>query len=275
MSLVSRKDFSTLCGDDVKKINVWISRKKIILINKLIDTENIINKNFLKERQIYNSKNKTEVVPVVDTNQENVVITNQDKIITNQDKIITISKDDIKPTIVKKQKPIKKRVSKKSKTIDKIQVDDPTDSRIYGGTLLSASEEDQRYRSNKESETIYNLETRKKTAEVLKLEREAEKALLQLKKMNGDMLPTDFVRIMFVMFSNTVQSVFHSSLENIASLFCDELAGGDRESLSRINQSIDEALQVVFNDAKDISKKELKNAIKEYSVTRGKGERDN
>ena len=268
MSLVSRKDFSTLCGDDVKKINVWISRKKIILINKLIDTENIINKNFLKERQIYNSKNKIEVVPVVDTNQENVVI-------TNKDKIITLSRDDIKPTIVKKQKPIKKRVSKKSKTIDKIQVDDPTDSRIYGGTLLSASEEDQRYRSNKESETIYNLETRKKTAEVLKLEREAEKALLQLKKMNGDMLPTDFVRIMFVMFSNTVQSVFHSSLENIASLFCDELAGGDRESLSRINQSIDEALQVVFNDAKDISKKELKNAIKEYSVTRGKGERDN
>lgn len=63
MAIVSRKEFAELCGDDVKKLNVYISRNKIVLHDKegkTIDTDNVVNLHFKKERQEKNKFKKVD-----------------------------------------------------------------------------------------------------------------------------------------------------------------------------------------------------------------------
>ena len=118
-----------------------------------------------------------------------------------------------------------------------------------------------------------NWDDRKKRAEALLKERQAEKALLDVKKMYGEMLPTDFVQQMFTSFSKSIFSTFDDSTMNLAGLFCDELAGGDREALSRINHKLSEELQRIINNAAKVTKKDIDNEIKEYSVKKRQGQK--
>ena len=114
---------------------------------------------------------------------------------------------------------------------------------------------------------------RKKKAEALLKERNAEKALLSVKKMYGEMLPTDFTKVIIATLVKSILSTFENSLMNLAGIYCDELAGGDRKALSRVNQALSEELQSIINATKDIAEKDLKNQIKEFSIQRSKGEK--
>ena len=128
--------------------------------------------------------------------------------------------------------------------------------------------------SRQKGQVSLDWDTRKKRAEALLKERTAEKALLSLKKMYGEMVPTEFVTIMFATFTKTIFSVFDNSIMNLAGVYCDELAGGDREALAKVNQRLNEEFQEIINNASDIAKKDMTNAIKEYSIKRSKGERE-
>jgi translation initiation factor 2B subunit (eIF-2B alpha/beta/delta family) len=132
--------------------------------------------------------------------------------------------------------------------------------------------EKERQAAIEEGGLFNDWDLRKKIAEALLKERNAEKALLSVKKMYGEMLPTEFVLRMFSTFTKTVLSTFYNSNMNLAGVYCDELAGGDRDSLSKINQRLDEEIQLIIDAAAEIAKKDMENEIKEYSVTRGKGE---
>ncbi len=63
MAIVSRQEFADMCGDDVKLLNVYIQRKKVILhdaAGKQIDSDNLINQLYRKKRkEINKSKKKT------------------------------------------------------------------------------------------------------------------------------------------------------------------------------------------------------------------------
>lgn len=63
MAIVSRKEFAEMCGDDVKQLNVYIARKKVMLHTdgKNIDTEDVINLLFKKQRQEHNKAKKSEI----------------------------------------------------------------------------------------------------------------------------------------------------------------------------------------------------------------------
>lgn len=127
--------------------------------------------------------------------------------------------------------------------------------------------------ANQKGQEMVDWDLRKKRAEALLKERNAEKALLSVKKMYGEMVPTDFIITMFTSYTKTILSVFDNSIMNLAGVYCDELAGGDREALARVNQKLNEEFQRIINSAAEVAKSDLKNTIKQYSVKRGKGER--
>lgn len=145
----------------------------------------------------------------------------------------------------------------KTKSNKKHQKEEPTEEQLQ---------------AQKEGAISNDWDLRKKRAEALLKERNAEKALLSVKKMYGEMVPTDFVVLMFSSFTKTILSVFDNSLMNLAGVYCDELAGGDRTALAKVNQRLNEELQSIITEASDIAKKDMKNEIKQYSIKRGKGE---
>lgn len=114
---------------------------------------------------------------------------------------------------------------------------------------------------------------RKKKADALLRERQAEKALLDVKKMYGEMIPTDFVVEMFATFSKSLFSLFDNSLMNLASVYCDELAGGDREALTRVNKKLNEEFQRIIDSGSEIARKDMENMVAEFSQTRRKGQK--
>lgn len=66
---------------------------------------------------------------------------------------------------------------------------------------------------------------------------------------------------------------FENELVNIASVYCDILAGGDRSKLSEIVDLMRQHLSTVIKETKKNAAKEIRGAIDEYSVTRSRGER--
>lgn len=132
--------------------------------------------------------------------------------------------------------------------------------------------EKRKKKEREKAEISVDWDLRKKKAEALLKERNAEKALLSVKKMYGEMVPSDFVYTMFSTFTKSLLSVFDNTLMNLAGVYCDELAGGDREALSRVNQKLNEEFQEIISAASEVAKKDLVNEIKQYSVKRGKGE---
>ena len=114
---------------------------------------------------------------------------------------------------------------------------------------------------------------RKKKADALLKERQAEKALLDVQKMYGEMVPTDFVVEMFATFSKSIFSLFDNSLMNLAGIYCDELEGGDREALTRVNKKLNEEFQRIIDSSAEIARKDLENAIDAFSATRRRGQK--
>lgn len=164
----------------------------------------------------------------------------------------------------------KKEISDNDKLRDKV-VKKPIKKKNWIKDIADSLEE--RKAANGKAEVTVDWDLRKKKAEALLKERSAEKALLSLKKMYGEMVPTEFVTIMFTTFTKSILSVFDNSLMNLAGVYCDELAGGDREALSKVNQKLNEEFQSIISNASEIAKKDMKNEIKQYAIKRGKGEK--
>ena len=130
-----------------------------------------------------------------------------------------------------------------------------------------------RKKQNKESEDVNGWDLRRKKADALKAERDAEKKLLEVRKMSGEMIPVDMVGQVITTLTKSILSMFVSFNENLASHYCDIMAGGDREYLSEINEKLDHEIQRVINESKDSAKKDVNNIIKEFADTRGVGQR--
>lgn len=240
MSVVSLNEFAILCGyERTSQITTYISRKKIIIANpevktgKLVDTKNIVNKMFLDKAIERNKLKKFK------------------------------AKDDVVEAVKElvAEEPVVKR---------QINYNEP----VYGTTKKeTATQKKQRQKQNKESKDLTNLELRKKKAEVLKVEREAEIKLLDIIKKNGEALPTDFVILMMKTLIREVLTTFDSSTIRIASTFCDRV-GADRKMLAEVNEDLSHELQKIIDKAKIKAMDSVNVAIKEYSIQKGRGERE-
>lgn len=250
MAVVNRKEFALMCNIDVKKLNVYVSRKKVVTVagdRSLVDTANVINKTFIDKWRSKSTDTPPLAAPMIRKTRE---------VVQEKKEVKEVVKKN--PKVVVKKKP----VLKKEKVIAQVTPKE------------SAEQKRDRLKQNEESEKIHSLDLRKKKAEVLKIEREAEIKLLDIIKKNGEAIPTDFVVRMVTVLIREMLANFDSSTIRIAGKFCD-IVGADRKMLVRVNTDLNYEMQKIIKEAEKDAKYQIKNAIKEYSITRGKGERNN
>ena len=104
-------------------------------------------------------------------------------------------------------------------------------------------EKKQRKRDKKLSAEYAKWERKKEKATAIKAEKEAELKTLQVEKMMGQLIPVDLVHQILKINIQNVFISFESELQNLASIYCDILAGGDRGKLSEIITIMRENLQ--------------------------------
>lgn len=237
MSILSRADFAATCTTDVKKLNVYVSRNKVAVHGdkgKLIDTENPLNKIFKK----------------------NCLKLEKEKTIQQKEK-------KLKPAAAAKLEKIYNEVVEVFKPEEKIYTKPE-----------SEEQKAKREKQNDDDETEYEWDLRKKIADAKRSEMLAEKAQLEVEKMMGNLMPVDLVQRIITVNIKDIFKTFENDLENLASIYCDTLAGGDRTKLAAVMLKIREKLTSNIKRIKETSAKEIETVVDEYSETRNRGERN-
>lgn len=114
---------------------------------------------------------------------------------------------------------------------------------------------------------------RKKKADALLVEYRAEHEKLKMDKLAGKLIPVDLVFRILNIHNKSIFSAFQSDSENLASVYCEILAEGDRKKLAEIMHKISEIINNLVDKSKDLAEMELDNAIAEYSETLNRGQR--
>ncbi len=224
MSIVTRAEFAALCNRDVKFVNVYVSRKKVMPMlddKSLIDTENPVNVLFAKEQKANDAKKKKEAK---------------------------------KPPSAA---PIEKLYTD---VVEVIEVEKPKRSRSTKKEIDQADE-------------MLSWDARKKRADALRAESAAEKEKLQVEKMMGQLMPTELVQQILRINLQSIFKEFEAGCLNIASTYCDIMAGGDRVLLGNVTDKLREVLDDTIQRSKEVAEIEINNAIEEYAETRNRGER--
>ena len=130
-----------------------------------------------------------------------------------------------------------------------------------------------REKQNEEEQEWVDWDMRKKIADALKAEKAAELAQLQVDKLMGNLMPVDMVEMIFKMNTQDIFKTFENELINLASIYCDILAGGNREKLSEIIKQLRQRLTDTIERIKENTADEIENAIESYAEERSRGER--
>ena len=117
-----------------------------------------------------------------------------------------------------------------------------------------------------------DLELRKKLADADLQERSAEIKKMQLEKLAGNMLSTDFVERTFNINIQSIFKNFDSSLENLAMIYVEE-TGGDRSDVSRLTNRLRGELAIIIDKAKKDANHEIKEEIKSIIDSRTQGQK--
>jgi hypothetical protein len=122
------------------------------------------------------------------------------------------------------------------------------------------------------SQAIDHL-ARKKKADADLQEYKAAHEKLKMDKMAGKLIPVDLVFRILNIHNKSIFSTFQSDAENLASVYCEILAEGDRAKLSEVTDKLSKIINDYVVKAKDLSEIELENAIAEYSEHLNIGQR--
>lgn len=240
MSIILRSEFATICKTTVAIVNVNVQRGKVIPCGdkeKYIDTENWTNKTF-KKKSLENAKKKLQGDLPVKEKQATV-----------------------------KEKPIRQLYEE---VVEKIE---PEPKQRSGTKAETEEEKEKRKRQNEDSEDEGNWTLRKTIADALKAEQQAEKERLNVEKMMGELIPFDLMKIILKTNIQDILKSFESELTNLASIYCDILASGDREKLAELTSKMQTTLHHIIKRVETTSAQEIKNVIEEFSESRSRGER--
>lgn len=127
--------------------------------------------------------------------------------------------------------------------------------------------------TKKKSKVTNDWYERKLQADTLLQEARAEKERLNFEKAAGKLIPVDLVFDILNIHNHDIFATFQNDAENLASVYCDILAGGDRKKLSEITTKLSEKLDDVVRRAKEVSMSSLEMAIGDYQEVRSRGEK--
>lgn len=241
MAIVTRKEFAELCGKTTNYINTYIIRNQVSVIppdGKLIDTENPLNILFKKKcKSIERNKTEEERKTRKETKKNP---TEFEKLIGQAAENLGMSEDVIEKIYTKPE---------------------------------SAAQKKARLEQNEKDEEEMSWDARKKKADALQAERKAELTQLQVEKMMGSLMPVDLVETIFRINIQDIFKNFESGCINLASIYCDILAGGDREKLAEITGKLRLELSQIISRTKTNAAQEIENAVAEFADARARGER--
>lgn len=247
MAIVTRAEFAELCKVTTNYINTYITRKQVATCGekgKLIDTDNPLNKLF-KKKCLQNQK----AAKTGETAQKK-----KDVVTKKATKVVSITGGE----------------AQKEETIS--QLYNQVVERMHTQPETPA-EKKKREDQNKKDEELVDWDMRKKIADALKAEEQAKKERIAVDKLNGRLLPTDLVQQIVSINIRNINITYENDLINLASIYCDILAGGDRSKLAQIVNAIREKLTENIRKASATAAIEIENAIDDYSEVRSRGER--
>lgn len=120
--------------------------------------------------------------------------------------------------------------------------------------------------------SIEDWKKKKIVADARKAEHDADLRRVQLQKAMGKVIPVELLNQILKINIQGVFIGFEQELQNIAAVYCDILAGGDRGKLGEITDQMREVLERIINNTGQNVKKEVKNAIEEFQEARTRGE---
>ena len=243
MSDVNRKIFAELAGLSSGNLSNYIKRGKIIPNDDgTIDTEFELNKIFLENRKKLkeekdNLKPKEEVIqdlPFLEEVMEEVEIEPEPEPI-------------LEPQVFPQKK--EKKPSKLLLPVKEKAAATPPVEIILNGEKVNAKE----------------LALRKQVADVLKVERDAEKKKLEIEKLQGKLMPIELVEQILSINLNTVFKEFEASIFSQVQMF---IPSNDREEIATATEKIRFSLADVIEKAREESADQIEAIINDYSQAR-------
>lgn len=139
--------------------------------------------------------------------------------------------------------------------------------------VFSGAEKSRHKRNNKKYEDLNDWDSRKKKADALKAELAVEKAQLEINKLSGKLIPLELTDNILAAYTRSIITVFENDMLNLASIYTDILASGDRKYLAEITDKLNEKLDDSVNRALEVAKQEIENAVENYKEVRNRGEK--
>ncbi len=232
MAIVSRKEFAEMCGDDVKTLNVYINRRKVILHDadgKKIDTENLVNLLYKKKRHEINKAKK-----------EDAEIAKQ--IIVNP----------------------RKETPAEIMTGEEEDDDNPSNADFISEMIKGLASD-----GNSGGSQSPMLKKLIKDTELVELKIQKEKILLD--KAAGKLIPIDVAANLLRSQARFIFSNFDNAIENIAGVYCQIMANGDMSLYARIveegKKQLTDAIERAGSDV-DNDLERLVNDFSQHSATK-------
>ena len=172
-------------------------------------------------------------------------------------------------------------------TINKIWIENHPNkfdiNQIFDKKLIKSKEESKK--ENKQPRELSEfeayeekmaIETRKidqqqKLASLKKTQYETEKLSLQVKKIEGDLIPFEAVKTVFLYSVETFRSTYLQEVEGLATVFMERL-GGDHTHFVELQKELTEKINEIQASVKEGLIQGLKGVVAEYKEVRNRGE---
>ena len=239
MSDVNRMIFAELAGLSSGNLSNYIKRGKVIPNDDgTIDTEFELNKIFLENRRKLKEE-KEKPKPKADVVQDLPFLED------------VMEEVEIEPEPEKIQQPKAKEEYRPKKLVlpAKEKVVHPPVEIILNGEKVNAKE----------------LALRKQVADVLKVERDAEKKKLEIEKLQGKLMPIELVEQILSINLNIVFKEFEASIFSQVQMF---IPSNDREEIASATEKIRFSLADVIQKAREESSDQIEAVINDYSQAR-------
>jgi len=120
--------------------------------------------------------------------------------------------------------------------------------------------------------TNFEIDNAIKRLELEKKEQEVELNKLKIAKLQGDVIPTELVKVVFSQHFKSVTNAFHQGADNFITEIT-KMLSLDREQMVKLRAELVEIINTAVTDSIEESKESINNIQQEYSQKRGVGEK--
>lgn len=118
----------------------------------------------------------------------------------------------------------------------------------------------------------YALSKQQQQMQIKKLTEEVDILKIKKEKMQGEVIPTELVKMVIVQHSKSIVSEFYNASDSLL-MKISKIKGLNRNEVAELRGELVGVINIAVNDSIVNSKKMIKNIVNEYATKRGRGER--